>query len=158
MTTSTHTKRRLVTLAAIAGAMSMFAPIANGSDIVRSPDAIDRAVKAQQAEIYANVDAREHPVLSAPRTSTPSPDVVERAVRAHQEQLASELSSMPDVVERTAAAGPEPYYSQSTSAGNGFDWSDFIIGAGVGIGSMLVLVGLGSAILTRRSREQVKTA
>jgi hypothetical protein len=157
MTTSIHTMRRLVTLAAIAGAMSTFAPIANGSDIVRSPDAIDRAVKAQQAEIYANVDAREHPVLSAPRTSTPSPDVVERAVRAHQEQLASDLSSMPDVVERTAAAGSAQYLSQPTPS-SGFDWSDFGIGAGVGVGFMLTLGALGAGLLTRRSRENVKTA
>ena len=40
-------------------------------------------------------------------------------------------SSMPDAIERTAAAGQLQYAPRTTTSG--FDWSDFGIGAGAGL-------------------------
>ena len=58
MRISTHTKRRVATLAVIAGAMTALAPIGQaGSGSPGSPDAIPCA-RAQQAKTVAAIDAR----------------------------------------------------------------------------------------------------
>ena len=166
---STHTIRRLAGLSVVAGAFAVLIPVAGansgfngnpdaidravaarqaelGSSFQGSPDAIDRAVAARQAVDVAMFDAREHAQLAL----TPlSPDVVERAVTAHDLNAAPVLTGMPDVFERTIAAGQLQYLSQPTIS-NGFDWNDFGIGAGAGIGLMLLLVGLGAGVWTMR--------
>ena len=166
------TMSRLARLALIAGAMMALVPVAQAdSGSVRNPDAIDRALAAQQAERAAALDARERAMQTRPASGRISMldareralltrpglasvghrplDAFERAVRAHEESVVQSLNSMPDVFERTAAAGPAQYLSPTTTAG-GFDWSDFGIGAGVGIGFMLVIVGLGAGVLAVR--------
>jgi hypothetical protein len=124
-----------------------------GSSFQGSPDAIDRAVATRQAEQAAAFDAREHAALDLNRGI--SPDVVERAVRAHELNAMPDLSSMPDAVERTAAAGQLQYAPPTTTSR--FDWSDFGIGAGAGVGLMLLLGGIG-ALALRRSEGRVTTA
>jgi len=146
------TMSRLARLALIAGAVMVLVPVAQAdSGSVRSPDAIDRALAAQQAERAAALDARERALLTRPGlASIGTPDAFERALRAHEESAIQSLTSMPDVLERTAAAGPAQYLPPTTTA-SGFDWSDFGIGASVGIGFMLVIVGLGAGVLAVRN-------
>ncbi len=175
---STHNFRRLAGLAAVAGAFCALAPIAQaGSGFKGSPDAIDRAVAARQAQLdssfqgspdavdravaarqveqTAAFDAREHAQLSL---SPAASDVVERAVTARQLGSTPDLSVMPDVVERTAAAGTLQYQTQDASTSR-FDWSDFGIGAGAGIGAMVLLIVLGVGLLNLRpSGRQVSRA
>ena len=124
-----------------------------GSGFKGSPDAIDRAVAARQTQLISSYDAREHAQLAV----VPPPDVVDRAVFAHQLDSATDLSRMPDVLERTAAAGALQY-GPVTSTSSRFDWSDFGIGAGAGMGLLLVL-GLGiGAIVVRHNNGRAKTA
>ena len=64
---------------------------------------------------------------------------------------------MPDVLERTVAAGQLQYYSPPTTS-NGFDWNDFGIGAGAGIGLMVLLLGIGASVwITRQGERQVSS-
>ncbi len=169
---STHTIRRLAGLAVVAGALVALIPVAQAdSGFQGSPDAIDRAVAARQAELgssfnggpdavdravatkqaqeIAAFDAREHAQLAL---TPPAPDVLERAALAQQLNTMPDLSRMPDVVERTVAAGQLQYLTQPTS--NGFDWNDFGIGAGAGIGLMLLLLGTGASVWIIRQGER----
>jgi hypothetical protein len=173
---SSKTIRRLAGLAGIAGAM-VLVPVAQansgfngspdaidraiaarqaelGSSFQGSPDAIDRAVATRQSEQAAAFDAREHAQLAL---SPASRDVVERTVRAHQLNFTPDLSGMPDVVERTVAAGQLQYLSQPTTS-SGFDWNEFGIGAGAGIGLMLLLLGVGASVwITRQGEREVSS-
>ncbi len=174
---STHTIRRLAGLTVVAGAFAALAPIAQadsgfngspdaidravaarqsqiGSSFQGSPDAIDRAVAMRQAEQAAAFDAREHAQLAL---SPASPDVVDRAVIAHELNAMPDLSGMPDVLERTVAAGQLQYLSQPTTS-SGFDWNEFGIGAGAGIGLMLLLLGIGAGVwITRQGEREVSS-
>ena len=170
---STHTIRRLAGLSVVAGAFAVVIPVAGansgfngspdaidravaarqaelGSSFQGSPDAIDRAVATRQAQQDAAFDAREHAQLAL---SPASPDVVERAVIAHELNAAPDLSGMQDVVDRTVAAGQLQYLPQPT-ASNGFDWNDFGIGAGAGIGLMVLLLGIGAGVWTMRHEQR----
>jgi hypothetical protein len=129
------------------------------------PDVVDRAVTAHQQTLdlsqpgYGNDRVADS--IDTARTAqardfgtSSMPDLVDRAVIAHQAEIASQ-SSPPDVLERTAAAGPGQYYFQPSES-SGFHWGDFGIGAGAGIGLMLLLGTLGAGLhVTRR---QVRTA
>jgi len=164
---SSNTIRRLAGLVGIAGAFAVLVPVAQAaSGFNGSPDAIDRAVAAQQASLGFNgspdaidravaakrakeaaaLDAREQSRLTIRRTS---PDVVDRAVRARELSTTTSLESMPDVLERTALAGSAQYQPEATTSSR-FDWNEFGIGAAVGIGSMLLLIGLGFGVLVVR--------
>jgi hypothetical protein len=116
-----------------------------------SPDAIDRAVAARRAQLAADFDRREHPQLELGT----SPDVVDRAVTVHRNAM-PDLSSMPDVLERTAAAG-QLQYQPATVTGSGFDWGDFGMGAGAGIG-LLLLLGIPVGVLVVRGNRRMTTA
>jgi len=167
------TMSRLATLGLMAGVMMALVSTAQAeSGSVRSPDAIDRALAAQQAESAAALDARERAMQTRPASGPISmldareralltrpglasidlgtPDAFERALRAREQSAIQGLTSMPDVFERTAAAGPAQYLPPTTTA-RGFDWSDFGIGASVGIGFMLVIVGFGAGVLAVRN-------
>jgi hypothetical protein len=156
---SSKTIRRLAGLAGIAGAM-VLVPVAQadsgfngspdaidravaarqaelGSSFQGSPDAIDRAVATRQSERAAAFDAREHAQLAL---SPASRDVVERAVTAHERNATPNLTAM---------------LPEATTS-NGFDWNDFGIGAGVGIG--LMLLGLGASVwITRQGEREVSS-
>jgi hypothetical protein len=168
--------RRLIGLVAVSGAFAALVPVAQagtgfngapdavdragaarqaelGSGFSGSPDAIDRVVAARQAQLTADYDAREHAQLAV----TPALDVVDRAVVARRLNSTSDLSGMPDVLERTAAAGTLQYQPASPTPSR-FDWNDFGIGAGAGVGLMLLLgLGIGTLVV-RHSNGGMKTA
>jgi hypothetical protein len=148
--------KAIALIATIAGATMLLIPVAQAqSGFDGSPDAVDRAVAAKQAQDAAAFDAREHAQLAI---QTPMPDVVERTVRAHQLSTGPDLSGMPDVLTRTAAAG-QLQYSQTPTSTSGFDWQDFGLGAGAGGGIVLLLGGLGIGLwLGRHGQRQVSSA
>jgi len=152
---STHTIRRLAGLAVVAGAFAALAPIAQAdSGFQGEHDAVDPVARIQQAQQTATFDGRESARLDL---FSPGPDVVERAVRTQELNAISDLGGMPDVLERTVAAGQLQYYSPPTTS-NGFDWNDFGIGAGAGIGLMVLLLGIGASVwITRQGERQVSS-
>ncbi|MDQ3122204.1 MAG: hypothetical protein M3Q59_06690 [Actinomycetota bacterium] len=181
---STHTIRRLAGLAVVAGAFAALAPIAQAdSGFQGEHDAVDPVARIQQAQQTATFDGRESARLELSSLSrdaaaiqraqqsatfdgreyarldlfSPGPDVVERAVRTQELNAISDLGGMPDVLERTVAAGQLQYYSPPTTS-NGFDWNDFGIGAGAGIGLMVLLLGIGASVwITRQGERQVSS-
>lgn len=177
---TTHTIRRLAGLAVVAGAFAALIPVAQaGSGFQGEHDATDPVSQMLQAQQSPNFDGRESARLDLPSASldaiarkqaqksptfdgreyarldltSPGPDAVERAVRAQELNAISDLSGMPDVFERTVAAGQLQYLSQPTIS-NGFDWNDFGIGAGAGIGLMLLLLGIGAGVWTMRQEQR----
>jgi hypothetical protein len=118
-------------------------------------DIVDPVVTLQRAQQSAMFDGREYARLDL---TSPGPDVIERAVRAKELSAAlPDLSAMPDVLERTAAAG-QLQYTYVPPSSNGFDWNDFGIGAGAGIGLMLLLLGIGASVwITRHEERQVSS-
>lgn len=109
-------------------------------------DIVDPVMTLQRAQQSAMFDGRESARLDL---TSPGPDVVERAVRAQEPTALPDLTAMPDVFERTIAAGQLQYTYMPTSS-SGFDWNDFGIGAGAGIGLMLLLLGIGVGAWTMR--------
>lgn len=150
-----NSKRRLIAVGMVVGAITLVPVAQAGSGFDGAPDAVERAVAAHEADQAAAFDAREHAQLAIP---TPAPDVVERAVRAHELSAGPDVSGMPDVITRTAAAGQLHYFQGPTTA-SGFDWQDFGLGAGAGMGLMLLLGFLGLGVWVGRSgQRQVSSA
>ncbi len=144
---STHTIRRLAGMAVVAGAFAAVIPVAGAdSGFQGEHDAVDPVGLLLRAQQAATFDGRESFRLEV---SSPSPDVIERAVRSQEPTAVPDLSAMPDVLERTVAAGQLQYTYLPTSS-SGFDWNDFGIGAGAGIGSMLLLLVLAGGVWTAR--------
>jgi hypothetical protein len=148
---SIHPIRRLAGLAVVAGAFAALVPVAQADTGFQGEhDAVDPVAQMQQARQAATFDGREW----AREFSSRSPDVVERAARRAQELNAMpDLSRMPDVLERTAAAGTLQYVTPPANS-DGFDWNDFGIGAGAGIGLMLLVLGLGAGVWTTRQGQR----
>jgi hypothetical protein len=150
-TTKSHAVAALV-----AGAVMVIVPVAQAdSGFTGSPDAIDRALAARQAETFAAIDARERGMTERPTLERigSAPDAFERALIAHADAVRSETISMLDARERAQSTRPvasEPISSEPISSTGSFDWSDFGVGAGAGVGSMLVVLGLGAALLGAR--------
>ena len=163
-------------ITAMAGAALVFAVPAWGDSwfndqqqagVRVSPDLVDRAVAAKQAELSTMLDAREQS-LGAKIDQTVSPlDQRERAFAAKREaQLTS--GQYPDVIERAVVArGPirnpvadfdrfridhsnTPVPVSVTSSGREIEWPQIGIGFGVGIG-ILLMVGLVLALRARRT-------
>ena len=107
-------------------------------------DPVSAHQRAQQAAIY---NGRESARL------TPAPDVIERTAIVLRSSVLQDQSTMPDVIDRTIAAGQLQYTYQPTTS-NGFDWNDFGMGAGAGIGLMLLVLGIGAAVWTLRQSER----
>ena len=91
------------------------------------------------------------------------PDAVERYAAAHpygsglSATTESTLVAVPDVLERYAAAHPYGSGIASTlSQPNGFDWGDYAIGIGTGMGLILILAG--GLAMGRQRRHGVQTA
>lgn len=161
MGTSTSSKRRLATAASIAGALTILVPVAQADSSFRgSPDAIDRALAAQQLEKVAAIDARERSMLTRPGlvSEAAPPDAFERALQNRATGISPDTISMLDAREQSLAARPVGAV-QPTVSDTAFDWADFGIGAGAGIGFMLVLGALGIGVLaTRRDHEGISPA
>ena len=158
MTRSTHIKR-FTALVVVAGALTVLAPVAQAEPILSITERT--APKTTQWQSGYGVDRVSDSVEAARaaqlRDATPMPDVVDRAVVAHQQEIALP-SFPPDVIERTAASGPGQYYFQPSES-PGFDWSDFGMGLGAGVGLMLVLGGLAIGVaFSRRSHGEVVSA
>ncbi len=148
---STHTIRRLAGLAVVAGAFVALIPVAQADPGFQGEhDSTDPVSQMLQAQQSATFDGREWARLEL---SAPSPDVFERAIRTQELTAVTDLSAMPDVFERTVAAGQLQHTYLPTSS-NGFDWNDFGMGAGAGIGLMLLLLGIGAAVRTLRQSER----
>jgi hypothetical protein len=127
--------------------------------VLRIPDAIDRAVAAREArKAQAAIDARERALTERPAPSaTPGPDAFERALVTHTDAVRMQTASMLDGRERALAVRSAT--PTQVAGADGFDWGDFGVGAGAGIGGALMLLGLGAGVLAiRRSDERVTTA
>jgi hypothetical protein len=174
MTPSTS-KRRFTAAALTAAVLTILAPVAQAQSpdaferaarsqqqsttFVGSPDAIDRAIAAREAnQLQLALEVRERALTERPTTTTPGPDAFERALVTHNDGLTAQTVAMLDARER--ALFERPIASQPSEATTpGFDWSDFGIGAGAGIGLMLVLLGLSAGVLgLRRGESRVETA
>ena len=119
--------------------------------ITRPPDVQDTA-SANLAAQLRPPDIRD----AALGSSIPVPDVVERYLTAHGYTggLSQELSvpRPPDVTDAALAVQFSPV---GESTGD-FNWSDWAIGIGSGIGMMLIL-GAG-LVTTRQVRQRPRTA
>ena len=152
---------KLGALAAVAGAVAVLAPTAAGqASFSGSPDAIDRAVAAHQAELRSMaLEARERGMIERPVVAPVGPDAFERALITHGGEATTHKFAMLDSRERSLATRPPGSTAiAASSASAGFDWSDFGIGAGAGIGLVLTLVGLGAGVAAMRRNERVTTA
>jgi hypothetical protein len=89
-------------------------------------------------------------------TTTALPDVFERYAAAHPYGGLSEstvtLSRPPDVVDAALAV----QYGATVPAGSGFQWDDWAIGIGSGLG-LVVLCGV-AFLTSRQLRHRVQTA
>ena len=177
MIRSTYTKR-LATLAVIAGAMTIIVPVAHAaSDPNRVADSVDAARAATQrpTSSYGLFRAIESRVSDSVETA----QIAQRKAEAELlSQAGYGVNRVADSVETARAAQPRPTSSfglfhwlesqavpaverplspQPTIESGGFDWRDFGLGAGTGVGLMLLLGGLGAGV-ARRTRGHVRTA
>jgi hypothetical protein len=168
------TKSRFTAIALTAAALTISAPVAQAQSpdaferavrseqqsptSVGSPDAIDRAIAAREANrVSTALEVRERGLTERPAsTTTVPPDAFERALVTHTDDLTARTVSMLDSRERGLAG--RPVGSQPAVATTpGFDWSDFGIGAGIGLMVGLLALGAGVAAL-RRTHARVTTA
>jgi hypothetical protein len=182
----TNSKRIVVSTALVAGALTVAAPVAAAQS--SSPDVVERAVESKLAEQHpfqASPDAIDRAVAARQTTLATSfrgsPDAIERAVAAARSlptfqgspdaidrHLARANASFPpDAFERalitntsartTSLAAPV-VHSSDVPTSSGVDWSDFGLGAGIGLGSALLLTGLGLGVLMLRRGQRMTTA
>jgi hypothetical protein len=176
MTRSNHSKRFAVAALSVA-ALTIAVPVAQAQSpdaferaaqsqerqtptFVGSPDAIDRAIAARQAQsMLRALEIRERALTErSGATTTVAPDAFERALVTHADGLTAQTVSMLDSRERALVGRPTPSQPVAVTSG-GFDWSDFGVGAGAGIGLMLVLLGLGAGLPAfRRDDSRATTA
>jgi hypothetical protein len=171
MTRSTHI-RRLATLAVIAGAMSVLAPVAQAEPIldVRERSTQDLTPSQPGYGVDRVSDSVEAARAARQRTelSFQSGYGVNRiadsvdAARAAQRRDVSGLTDLASSYrafrsfESMAAPTVESQLKRPQPIdGGGFDWREFGIGAATGVALMLLLGALGARLVTRR---QVRTA
>jgi hypothetical protein len=151
----THMIRRMVTGVAVTASVALFAvPVALGFD-GRSPDTRDAA---EQAQLSSIVDGRSPDAIDAGYQARlgslgtlvdgRSPDTLDAAYQARlgsQTTIADGRS--PDTVDAGVLARTQVVEITSST---GFNWSDFGIGAGVAVGALFILVGLGAGMREAR--------
>jgi hypothetical protein len=151
MNTSTYLRRlsRLLILgAAIAGATASVA-----AAVGRPPDVSDAARTNETVPDVFERYAATHPYGN--HLTTPDvrpPDVQDNAAALAEPstvQSSTAITRPPDI--RDAAYAAE---TVSAGQGDGFDWGDYAIGIGSGIGLSLLLAGALGAGLQRRGRIQ----
>ena len=172
------TSRRFAAVALTAAALTIAAPVAQAQSpdaferavrseqqskptFVGSPDAIDRAIAARNAQqVAAALEARERALTERPTsTTTAPPDAFERALVTHSDGLTAQTVSMLESRERALVGRPVPSQQVAAAPAGGFDWSDFGLGAGLGVGLTIGLLGIGAGITaTRRSDGRMTTA
>ena len=152
-------------------------PLQSGYGVNRIADSVDAARAAAQrpTSSYGLFRAIESRVADSVETARIAQGRTEAQLLSQAGYGANRVS---DSVEAARAAQPRPTSSfglfrwlesqavptverplspQSTIESGGFDWRDFGLGAGMGIGLMLLLGGLGAGVM-RRGRGQVRTA
>jgi hypothetical protein len=168
--------RRLLVLGAVVAGLTasaaMAVPVVDPQDggtadvaapVSRPPD-IQDAAAALHAPTAAGLKAdglRWQGIAQAYQGLQATPDVVERYAATHEfggrlavPSIASSAASRPPDVADTALA--VRYGETTTVQANGFDWSDWAIGIGSGLGLALIL---GAAVLMgRQLRHPVQTA
>jgi hypothetical protein len=174
MNLSTH-KRRTAAATISAAVLTIVVPVAQAQTpdaferavqshpsesrtFLGSPDAIDRAIAAREAQRKAMVlDARERSLTERPAATTSvAPDAFERALTTHTDALTTRTMSQLNARERALTERPTIVSPAAVTVSEGFDWGDFWMGAGAGIGLVLV-AGLGG-LLIRRSQTGLTTA
>jgi hypothetical protein len=124
--------------------------------VSRPPDVQDAAasVSAATPDVFERY-ATEHPygfdLTSSELVSSP-PDVQDAAAALHTMPAQSTLVSRPPDVSDAAQVTA----SVSTTRGNGFDWNDWAIGIGTGLG-LALLLGVGFMV-GRQQRHRVQPA
>ena len=152
MTTSTYSTRliRMLVLGAVVAGTAASTAGALVTD-VRDSGGSAQAYKQSQAA----PDVLERFVIAHPYGIRPVPDAIERFATAHPYGL----QPVPDVLERFSTAHP---YGAGLSSGtqsalsqsSGFDWADYGIGIGSGMGVILVLAAGLAMGWQRRHRMQ----
>ena len=158
-----------VVVAGVTASAAMAIPVVDPQDsgiattaapVSRPPDVQDAAT-AQSAPTAAGLRAdgqRLQAIANAYGQLKAAPDVVERYAATHDVGgrlvgPASTVSRPPDVSDAALAVR---YGSASTAKSDGFDWNDWAIGIGSGLGLVLIL---GAAVLMgRQLRHPVQTA
>jgi len=174
------TPRISLITAVAAAALALGVPAAWGDDwyadqqqasVRVSPDAVDRAVVAEQQRLFSMLDARERSFQTKVSTARPMLDIRERGlVEKREVQLSSGV--YPDAVERAVearsqtraplpadfdrfridpSANPVQVTATATGSGREIEWPQIGIGIGLGIGIVLIL-GLLLALRSTRTR------
>jgi hypothetical protein len=158
-------------VACVASSAAMAIPVLDPQDtasatvaapVSRPPDVQD-AAKAVYAPTAAGLKAdglRWQGIAKTYQHLQATPDVVERYVATHQfggrlvvPSVSASPTRPPDVADTAAAVRYAPTASVHS---NGFDWNDWAIGIGSGLGLALIL---GAAVLMgRQLRHRVQTA
>ncbi len=153
MNASTHTIRRLKRAIVLALAVAgLAAPAALAGN---APDAFERAVAARQsAQVGTYPDDR-----AVIRGANPTGLGTQVGVYSDDRPVIrganpTGLGLVPDVFERTVAAGESAYLRTPSVpvSSDGFHWGDFGIGAGAMLGFLMLLVGIGAGALTVRHK------
>jgi hypothetical protein len=140
--------RRLLVLAAVVAGATASGAVAAG----RPPDVQDVATGHPAALISRPPDVRD----AASATTVAEADAFERYAAAHPfgtglSSVSASASRPPDVDDTALAVR----YGSVGSTTNGFDWSDWAIGIGSGIGLALFLGG--GLLMGRQLRHRVQT-
>ncbi len=175
------TPRISLITAVAAAALALGVPAAWGDDwyadqqqasVRVSPDAVDRALAAEQQRLFSMLDARERSFETKVSTARPMLDIRERGlVEKREVQLSSGV--YPDAVERAVearsqtrtplpadfdrfridpSANPVQVTDTTTSSGREIEWPQVGIGFGVGIA---LILGLLLALRSTRTRPLV---
>ena len=162
--------RRLLVLGAVVAGVTASAAVAIpvyepqyvgtadfAAPVSRPPDVQDAASAAYSTPAGLKADGlRLQAIAQAYQQVQAAPDVVERYAATHSlgtVQPTASVSRPPDVADTALAVR---YGSTSTVGSDGFDWSDWAIGIGSGLGLCLIV---GAAVLmSRQLRHPVQTA
>jgi hypothetical protein len=141
--------RRLLVLAAVVAAATASAAVAGG----RPPDVRDAASANLATLISRPPDVRD----AASATTAAPADAFERYAASHPfgtglSSSAAGISRPPDIEDTALAAR---YSSVMATNTNAFDWSDWAIGIGSGIGLALLLAG--ALLMGRQLRHRPQT-
>lgn len=141
--------RRLLVLAAVVAAATASTAVAGG----RPPDVQDAATANLVTLISRPPDVRD----AASATTAAAADAFERYAASHPfgtglSSVSAVVSRPPDIEDTALAVR---YGSVSATATNAFDWSDWAIGIGSGIGLVLFLAG--ALLMGRQLRHRPQT-
>jgi hypothetical protein len=135
------------------GTANLSAPVSRPPDI---QDASNALYAPTQAGLTADGLRLQGIAQVYQQQTQAAPDVVERYAATHSlgaSQSVTSVSRPPDVADTALAVR---YGSTSSFQSDGFDWSDWAIGIGSGMGIALLLGG--ALLMSRQLRHPVQTA